>query len=59
MNFGEMIVRGMCTAGWVIGFVAVLGAAICVIGLLCTVLTGAVKDDDGGDDSGKFVRLKK
>ena len=43
MNFGEMLARGMGVAGWLIGFVAVLGGFLIVVGIIGLLLIEAAK----------------
>ena len=45
--FGEMLQRGMAVAGWVIGFVAILGLFVMVVALICMLFAFVA---NGGND---------
>ena len=50
MNFGEMLARGMGVAGWIIGFVAVLGGFLIVVGVIGLALSYALGGKENAPD---------
>ena len=48
----DNLMRGMGAAGWVIGFVALLGAFLIVVGVIGLGLVYAFGGTEGDDDEG-------